>query len=206
MARDTAENRAKDTFVLVRGDMNHASGAFAGGNIRANPALTIDAVEAWNGSKGFAFPLNIVAYLCANIFTELDAGFVMGVLNTENASFDPQRTRYESTVNDTSVGLMQIRVDTARWICSTEMQGMPDEDVIAILRDPVWNCAIGCKYLLYQTYRYNGGDLLNYQPLGAWVAAAYNAGSAIYNFQSKRFSNQDYVDSVAAKSLVGEWQ
>jgi len=86
---------------------------------------------------------------------------------------------WKGNVIGKSVGLMQILFpDTARFLDYTGTQEG--------LKDPAINIELGAKYLAYQTKRYKG--------FMEEIIAAYNAGSAIYEFG--KLINQGYVNSV----------
>lgn len=89
---------------------------------------------------------------------------------------DPKAQRYESHLDDSSYGLMQILLCTAKEMGFT---GQADE-----LFQPAVNIHYGCKYLTKQLRRYDG-DM-------ASAIAAYNAGGA-YKKKGK-FVNQGHVD------------
>lgn len=93
--------------------------------------------------------------------------------------FVPTAIRWEANVKQKAFGLMQILPTTAK-----DMGFAGDE--FQLIRPDI-NLKYGIKYLGYQMQRYKG-DLTK-------VAAAYNAGSALYT-TSGRFINQDYVNNV----------
>lgn len=97
------------------------------------------------------------------------------------SNWDPSASRYEAHLNDSSLGLMQVLLKTAR-----EQSGNKNLTATQLL-DPKTNIDVGTKYIAYQLKRY-GGNVKD-------AIAAYNAGSA-KKTSSGLYTNQAYVDKV----------
>lgn len=97
------------------------------------------------------------------------------------SNWDPSASRYEAHLNDSSLGLMQVLLRTARE--QLKNQSLTAEQLL----DPIVNIDVGTKYIAYQLSRYNGNVLD--------AIAAYNAGSA-RKTASGNYVNQAYVDKV----------
>lgn len=104
---------------------------------------------------------------------------IKGVIKVES-NWDPNAKRYESHINDTSLGLMQILVKTARAVA-----GNPSLTSAQIIQ-PTLNIMLGTKYLREQLNRY--GKLED-------TLAAYNAGS-VKKTSTGEYINKVYVDRV----------
>lgn len=115
---------------------------------------------------------------------KIPADLIRAVIWVESRG-DPNAERYERKLDDTSWGLMQILLGTAKEMGFTK--GAPE------LLKPEVNLHFGCKYLTKQLSRY-GGDIPS-------AIAAYNAGGA-YKRRGV-FVNQPHVNKVmsAYKSL-----
>lgn len=104
----------------------------------------------------------------------------------QESNFDPDAVRDEPAINDASIGLMQVLLNTAKSIDSTA--------TYAKLFEPQYNISIGTRYIKYQLERYdNIKDSI----------AAYNAGTAYTTddgtYVSKSGNDvQYYVDKVYA--------
>ncbi len=109
-----------------------------------------------------------------NIFVPL----ILAIIVVES-EFNPNATRYEPKLGESSVGLMQILPATAK---SKGWSGT-DQD----LMKPANNLYYGIKYLKYQADRYSR-DLQK-------TIAAYNTGSVKYS-SGGTFINQHYVNIV----------
>ena len=105
----------------------------------------------------------------------------------QESGFDANAVTPEPNVNDYSIGLMQLRIDTARGVGNFP-DTVSDEEIQTKLLDPAFNATLGSKYILYQLKRYNY-DLKK-------AIAAYNAGTAKYKSDGVTFINQGYVDKV----------
>lgn len=89
--------------------------------------------------------------------------------------------RYEPALNDASIGLMQLLLNTARWI--TGNQALTEQD----LYKPEINIDAGAHYLSYLYGKFNGN--------AKDVISAYNAGHPLVA-QAGGYVNQGYVDKV----------
>lgn len=99
------------------------------------------------------------------------------------SGFNPTLKTYEKNVNDYSVGLMQIRTETAK-ILGLTFNSM--DDAIEKLKKPEINIPLGTKYLRDIKLRYT--DIKD-------IIAAYNAGSVKKN-EKGEYINQRYVNEV----------
>lgn len=117
-----------------------------------------------------------------------DAVLVKAICFVES-SFNPNASRQEPRVQDESIGLMQLRTDTARWLMG--WQDWTRDAIAAELRRPEQALHIGFKYLAYQRHRYRTRDREK-------LAAAYNAGSIIKRRITGDYMNRGYVDKVLA--------
>jgi len=104
----------------------------------------------------------------------------------QESNFNPNAIREEPAINDASIGLMQVLVQTAKFIDKSATREK--------LFDPWYNISIGTQYLSYQKTRYD--DIKD-------VIASYNAGSAYVDQNNKYVSKsgndvQNYVDRVYA--------
>lgn len=98
------------------------------------------------------------------------------------SDFRPDAVREEPSINDASIGVMQVLVRTAQW-------QMNDNSITRErLMDPRFNIDVGAKYIRYNLDRF-GGDFDK-------AIAAYNAGTPRYKSDGKTFTNQAYVDFV----------
>lgn len=105
------------------------------------------------------------------------------------SNWDVNAKRYEVHKGDASWGLMQLLLETGRWI-------LKDNNLtISQLVAPETNITAGTKYLKYQLDRYNGNI--------ADAIAAYNAGSAKKNAQGV-YINQEYVNKVYGRYVVNK--
>ena len=96
------------------------------------------------------------------------------------SNWDVNASRYEAHLNDTSWGLMQVLLKTAKWILGNENLAIQE------LIKPDINISAGAKYLSTLLAKYgNVRDAL----------AAYNAGSPRRN-KDGSYVNQEYVDKV----------
>lgn len=119
----------------------------------------------------------------------LDPDLIRAFIRTES-NWNPNATRYEAKLNDTSYGLMQILLGTAKWV--------GDNAAITAeqLANPTVNVLLGGKYLRYLVDKYQGrlSD----------VIASYNAGRP-YKTASGKYTNQSYVDKVMAYYSIYKW-
>jgi soluble lytic murein transglycosylase-like protein len=108
----------------------------------------------------------------------IPASLIAAIIKVES-DFVPQAYRYESKVNDSSYGLMQILTGTAKMVMGASVS---TED----LYNPTKNIIIGTKYLqsLYAIYN-NQDDTIS----------AYNAGKP-FKYSDGTYKNQVYVDNV----------
>jgi len=110
----------------------------------------------------------------------VDPNLVKAVIKHES-NWDVNASRYETHLNDTSWGLMQVLLKTAKWILNNDKLTIQD------LIKPNVNIEAGTKYL---------GYLLGKYPNVNDVMAAYNAGSPRRN-KDGSYVNQAYVDRVS---------
>lgn len=108
----------------------------------------------------------------------------MAIIKKES-DFNPNEIMDEKNVNDFSIGYMQVRIETARWVMGWWLKSR--EDIKAMLYDPATNIQCGTKYLAWQIRRYKG-DLKKAIP-------AYNSGSVKYKLDGKLI-NQFYLDKT----------
>lgn len=110
----------------------------------------------------------------------VDPNLVKATIKQESG-WDVNASRYEAHLNDSSWGLMQVLLSTAKSVLGNNSLTIQD------LVRPEINITAGTKYLSSQLARYNGNirDAI----------AAYNAGSARRN-KDGTYVNQGYVDSV----------
>lgn len=99
----------------------------------------------------------------------------------QESNWDVNASRYEAHLNDSSWGLMQVLLKTARGVLNRPTL------TIAELITPEVNIEAGVKFIgqLLQRYNYTYDDAI----------AAYNAGSARKGKDGK-YVNQAYVDGV----------
>lgn len=114
----------------------------------------------------------------------VDPALTKAIMETES-SFDVNARRYEAHLDDSSLGLMQVLLKTARWILKK-----PNLSESELLRPDV-NIEAGVSYLAYQMGRYP--DIKD-------VIASYNAGSARKKGDGT-YVNQQYVDKVYPRYL-----
>lgn len=108
----------------------------------------------------------------------VDPALIKAVIMTES-SWDPQAYRYEPRIKDTSYGLMQVLLKTARGIAGNA------KITAGQLFQPSLNILIGTKYLSQLKSQYRNMED---------VIASYNAG-APYK-KGGKYTNQSYVDKV----------
>jgi soluble lytic murein transglycosylase-like protein len=100
----------------------------------------------------------------------------------QESNWDVNASRFEPHLNDSSWGLMQVLLTTAKEILgSTSLTASQ-------LLDPRVNIEAGTAYIAKNMKRY-GGAISD-------VIAAYNAGSARFLKNGYTYINQDYVDKV----------
>lgn len=104
---------------------------------------------------------------------------IKSIIRVES-NFSPSAKRYESRINDSSWGLMQILLGTAKWL--TGNKSLTSNELVK----PEINIEIGTRYIKKQLDRYKG-DIDK-------AIAAYNAGTAF--IKNGKFVNQVYVDRV----------
>lgn len=102
----------------------------------------------------------------------------------KESDFNPKEVMDEKNVNDFSIGYMQVRIETARWVMGWWLDSR--EKIKQKLFDPAINIECGVKYLAWQMRRYNG-DLYK-------VIPAYNSGSV--KFKDGHLINQYYLDKT----------
>ncbi len=196
-ADDPRPPRTADAFVLVPRTRD-ASGAL-GVNLDVDGGLRF-ALDRARERHGLRFPDDLIWAVHSHLFPALPPGLIRAIIERENAPLNPDAERFESNVQDFSVGLMQVRTDTAAWLDRFLFAGRSSEAIRDRLRDPLINVAVGSKYLEYQRRGYSfQPDLVALETPAAWIAAAYNAGTARYNFRQRKFSNDSYVRFVTSR-------
>jgi len=110
----------------------------------------------------------------------VDPNLVKGIIKQES-NWDVNASRYEAHLNDSSWGLMQVLLSTAKATLGN------NNLTISQLVSPETNITAGTKFIASQLARY-GGNVRD-------AIAAYNAGSARKS-QDGKYANQSYVDSV----------
>lgn len=132
----------------------------------------------------FANENNIFPY--AEIYAskyQLPVSLIMGIIAQESG-FNQYASRYESSINDTSYGLMQILYTTAHDIgFNQQPENLFDIDT---------NLNFGCKFLSskYKKYNKNLYDTIS----------AYNGGST-KKLSNGTYKNQDYINKVLSYYL-----
>ena len=121
---------------------------------------------------------NIINVMCEKYTVE--PALAKAIIRQES-SWDVNASRYEEHLNDSSWGLMQVLLKTARGVLNRPTL------TIAELVTPEVNIEAGVKFIgqLLQRYNYTYDDAI----------AAYNAGSARRGKDGK-YVNQSYVDGV----------
>lgn len=109
---------------------------------------------------------------------------IKAIIKVES-NYNPNEIMVEKNVNDYSIGLMQLRIDTAQWI--NKLWSKTRDEIKNMLFNPDFNIYSGVKYVIYQTERYNGkiDDII----------ASYNAGSVKRN-ENGEYINKNYVLAV----------
>ncbi len=97
------------------------------------------------------------------------------------SNWDVNASRYEPHLKDSSWGLMQVLLKTAKWMLGD------DTLTISKLVTPKVNIEAGTKYIKYQLTKYRGNT--------KDAIAAYNAGK-VRKLQDGSYKNQKYVDKV----------
>lgn len=109
----------------------------------------------------------------------VDPNHVKAIIKQESG-WDANASRYEAHLNDTSWGLMQVLLKTAKATLGN------DKLTISDLLNPEINIETGTKFIASLLNRYGNFDD---------ATAAYNAGSP-RRAADKKYVNQKYVDSV----------
>lgn len=110
----------------------------------------------------------------------VEPAIIHAIIKVES-NWDTTASRYESHLNDSSLGLMQVLLKTAR-----EQLKNPGLTTTQLF-DPQTNIEAGTRYIAYQLRRYNGNIKDAF--------AAYNAGSKRLT-SSGAYINQSYVDKA----------
>lgn len=110
----------------------------------------------------------------------LDPNLIRSFIQTES-NWDPNATRFEAKLNDTSYGLMQVLLGTAKWV-----SGNPNLTSAQLLQPSV-NILVGSKYIRYLADTW-GGNIED-------TIASYNAGD-VYMTPAGDYTNQSYVNKV----------
>lgn len=116
----------------------------------------------------------------------VDPALVKAIIKNES-NFNPMAYRHEPHINDTSWGLMQVLLKTAR-----EVSGNKNLTATELIK-PEINIDIGTKYIAKQLVRY-GQSIKD-------AIAAYNAGSARKTITGS-YINQDYVNKVYSSYVI----
>lgn len=116
----------------------------------------------------------------------VDPSLVKAIIKNES-NFNPMAYRHEPHINDTSWGLMQVLLKTAR-----EVSGNSSLTATELIK-PEINIDVGTKYIAKQLSRYN-------QSVKDAIAA-YNAGSARKTALGA-YVNQSYVTKVYNSYLL----
>ncbi len=103
---------------------------------------------------------------------------IKAIIKVES-NWDPKAKRYEAHLDDTSWGLMQILLGTARYVSNNP--NLTAEQLV----QPTVNILIGTKYLKDLNDKYKNLDD---------TIASYNAGRPVMKFN--KYINQEYVDKV----------
>ena len=111
----------------------------------------------------------------------VSVNLIKAIIQTESG-WNVTAYRWEPSLNDASMGLMQILLSTAKW--QSGNQNLTQQD----LNNPAINIDIGTKYLAYLMGKYGSTSL-------DAVISAYNGGHPL-QIASGGFVNQDYVDKV----------
>lgn len=106
-------------------------------------------------------------YMTSKMGLEVDQFNLVAIAFVES-SFRPWATRYEPKINDSSVGLMQTLVGTARDLYGKGYRafGEPSKD---LLKNPVVSMYFGASYFDWLHKSYKGKSL-------EWYVRAYNGG------------------------------
>jgi soluble lytic murein transglycosylase-like protein len=91
------------------------------------------------------------------------------------SNFNQSAIMNEVNVGDFSIGLGQIRIDTARGLY--DFGSKTRDEIKALLLDGRFNAFLTGKYLVYQLKRYSGNIKL--------AVSAYNGGSAMFRIDGK---------------------
>lgn len=110
----------------------------------------------------------------------VDPNLIKGIIKQES-NWDVNASRYEAHLKDSSWGLMQVLLQTAKETLGNNSL------TISQLISPEINVSAGTAYIAKQLSRY-GGNVRD-------AIAAYNAGSAKKN-KDGTYINQAYVDNV----------
>lgn len=150
------------------------------------------------------FHPSIAQYITFDDFEAL----IKGVIKRES-NWKADDVMEEHNVNDFSIGYMQVRIETAKWMLG--MWNKADEDMKKDLFEPSLNLYVGIKYLAYLLNRYKGNKTLS--------VGAYNSGTAkvkdginygytdhgyvktdaeieMFNADPKPLINQSYVNDI----------
>ena len=116
---------------------------------------------------------------------KVDPNLIRAVITVES-NWKPDAERAEPQIKDTSYGLMQVLLGTARMVAN-------NQSITATqLKQPTLNILLGSKYLSQQLDKYPLDDAIS----------AYNAGRPLYSILPwRRFANQAYVDKVKRSYL-----
>jgi len=186
----------EDKFVKVGGNYGAARAFIGRPGLPSNHLVLNQALATVQSQFGLGLTEAMVLVLQRNEFPTLDPVLVMGTVLVESND-EALAVKAERNVKDQSIGLMQLRIQTARWFFSHDFNGVADELIKRKMFDRWNNLTVGMSYQRWQQERYSK-SLVNILPgdLWMWIAAAYNAGTAFYNFKRRTFVNQAYVNKI----------
>lgn len=110
----------------------------------------------------------------------------------------------EKNVNDFSIGYMQVRIETAKWMLS--MYNKSNDELYKMLFEPNLNIYVGSKYLAYQIERYKGNFKL--------AIASYNSGTALTksgkyiktNEEIEKYNNEPLINENYVNDVLKYWK
>lgn len=108
-------------------------------------------------------------YICATYFPQVDPMMLVAMAKIES-NFNPQATRYEKHLNDSSIGLMQVLLTTAQDIFTRLKARAKGEPTREKLTMPMYALYMGAAYVNW--LRVYGGVVRSEE----WIVRAYNGG------------------------------
>lgn len=126
---------------------------------------------------------------------------LMKAVIKRESNFNPKDVMAETNVNDFSIGLCQVRVQTGKWMLN--MYSKTDDEMYKMLFEPSLNVYVGMKYLTYLLKRYEG----NY-PL---AIASYNSGTAKikdggYVYKSSDYHGETLINQGYVNDILKYWE